>query len=345
MAKEIELAKLKEYLKFHDLGLSNTESLGLPVLQNALRSLNIQKHFTISDVYREHEKMREILGGLRNSATDQLKKLKKGIDRVRGSSSIRESVLSVVGGSGWYTTEQESESLVHVGKTVKHLKMTMDTIFTHMDEMVQLSKESIERWQEEHLIEMEVEATVMRNLIQGMQKGFEDKLWDQYSQSCDVKFEKLNEISSLRNDLEKDQGEFDFLRKKIPEVIMKLEDISVETEKHPEFTQRPTNLDSLKAPAAAEKSRQRSLAEENMHKQIGDLNLLVEDSQIAASIKEEVYKCFLRDLIRKKGSEADESNMEFHIMNGIYDIILTEAYITAERAFCTLNLKIQRWSV
>ncbi|MCD9646640.1 hypothetical protein HAX54_036650 [Datura stramonium] len=478
MAKEIELAKLKEYLKFHDLGLSNTESLGLPVLQNALRSLNIQKHFTISDVYREHEKMREILGGLRNSATDQLKKLKKGIDRVRGSSSIRRiGSGSGLVGLGGILREQESESLVHVGKTVKHLKMTMDTIFTHMDEMVQLSKESIERWQEEHLIEMEVEATVMRNLIQGMQKGFEDKLWDQYSQSCDAQIEKLNEISSLRNDLEvilkslssketerlslhgsqnvdhfhqkmssdhvtssksiwegngkledsksdipekfeaatlkhmsreemvdyfnnmmtkmkrehesiletktddyfslraeyltligrgsvvqhrKDQGEFDFLRKKIPEVIMKLEDISVETEKHPEFTQRPTNLDSLKGridtllsenhqlkdllrdkknevrflmsevSAAAEKSRQRSLAEENMHKQIGDLNLLVEDSQIAASIKEEVYKCFLRDLIRKKGSEADESNMEFHIMNGIYDIILTEAYITAE---------------
>ncbi|XP_059305124.1 WPP domain-associated protein-like [Lycium ferocissimum] len=478
MAKEIELTKVKDCLQFHDVGLSKTESLGSRVLQDELESLNFQKHFSLSDVFREHEKMREISGGLRNSAMDQLKKLKKGIDRVRGSNSIRRiGSGSELVGLGGILREQESESWVHVTKTVKHLKMTMDTIFTRMDEMVQLSKASVERWQEEHLIEVEVEAMVMRNLIQSMQEGFEDKLWDQCSQSCDAQIEKFNEISSLRNDLEvilksmssietgrltshgsqdvdyfhrkmssehltssksisegngkvegsksdipekfeaatlkhmsqeemvdyfndmmtkmkrehesilerktddyfalravyltligsgsvvpqkKDQGEFDFLRKKIPEVIMKLEDIFVETEKCPEFTQRAANLNNLKeridtlvsenrqlrdllrdkknevrfllseASAAAEKSLQHSLAEENMQKQIGDLNLVVEDSQISASVREEVYKCFLRDLIRKKGSEADESNMEFHIMNDIYDIILAKAYINAE---------------
>ncbi|KAG5620450.1 hypothetical protein H5410_005668 [Solanum commersonii] len=481
MAKEIELTKFKEYLQFHDVGLSKTESLGTPVLQDALESLNFQKHFTLSDVFREHEKTREILGGLRNSATDELKKLKNAIDRVRGSSSIRRICTgSELVGLGGILREREFESWVHVDKTVKHLKMIMDTIFSRMDGMVQLSKASIEWWQEEHLIEVEVEAMVMRNLIQSMQEGFEDKLWDQYGQSCDARIEKLNEISNLRNDLEvilkslssietqslishgsqdvdhfhrmmssehvtssksilegngkwedsksdipekfeaatlkhmsreemvdyfnnmmtkmkrehesvlekktddyfslraeyltligrgsvvqhkKDQGGFDFLRKKIPEVIMKLEDISVETEKCPEFTQRPTNLDSLKdridtilsenrqlrdllrdkknevrfllseVSAAAEKSLQHSLDEENMQKQIGDINLVVEDSQIAASIREEVYKCFLRDLIREKGNKADESNMEFHIMNDIYNIILTEAYITAESIY------------
>ncbi|KAK6796370.1 hypothetical protein RDI58_004071 [Solanum bulbocastanum] len=481
MAKEIELTKFKEYLQFHDVSLSKTGSLGTPVLQDALESLNFQKHFTLSDVFREHEETREILGALRNLATDELKKLKKGIDRVRGSSSIRRICSSSeLVGLGGILRERESESWVHVDKTVKHLKMIMDTIFTRMDGMVQLSKASIEWWQEEHLIEVEVEAMVMRNLIQSMQEGFEDKLWDQYSQSCDARIEKLSEISNLQNDLEvilkslssietqsltshgsqdvdhfhrmmssehvtssksilegngkwedsksdlpekfeaatlkhmsreemvdyfnnmmtkmkrehesvlekktddyfslraeyltligrgsvvqhkKDQGEFDFLRKKIPEVIMKLEDISVETERCPEITQRPTNLDSLKdridtilsenrqlrdllrdkknevrfllseVSAAAEKSLQHSLDEENMQKQIGDINLVVEDSQIAASIREEVYKCFLRDLIREKGSKADESKMEFHIMNDIYDIILTEAYITAENTY------------
>lgn len=124
MAKEIELTKLKEYLQFHNVGLSKTESLGSPVLQDVLESL---KH---SDVFWEHEKTREILGGLRNPATDELKKLKKAIHGVRGSSSIRRICSgSELVGLGGILRDQESESWVHVDKTVKHLKMIMDTIF------------------------------------------------------------------------------------------------------------------------------------------------------------------------------------------------------------------------
>nr|XP_009767962.1 PREDICTED: WPP domain-associated protein-like isoform X1 [Nicotiana sylvestris] len=478
ISKEMELAKLKEYLQFHDVGLSKTESLGSPVLGDELEGLNSQKHWTSSDVFLEHEKLREILDGLRNSTKDQFKKLKKGIDRVRGFSSFRRSgSCSELVGLGGILREKESESWVHVDKTLKNLKMTMEAIFIRMDEMIQLSKTSMGQWQEEHLIESELDAVVMQSLIRGMQEGFEDKLWDQYHQSRDIRIEKLNEISSLRNGIEiilkslsstetgrltlhgsqdvdhfhrkmssehvassksiweekgwledsksdipekfeaaslkhmsreemvdyfnnmmtkmkrehesilekktddyfalrreylnligrgsivphkTDQGEFDFLRKKIPEVILKLDDILVKNKNCPEFTQKAESLDNLKdridsllsenrqlnellrdkendvkcmlseISSAAEKSRQQSFAEVNMLKQIDDINLVVEDLQIAASVREEVYTCFLRDLIRKKGREADESSMEFHIMNGIYDIILREAYINAE---------------
>ncbi|KAF3625958.1 WPP domain-associated protein [Capsicum annuum] len=452
VAKEMELANLKEYLQIHDGGLGKTEfeSLGSPIFR---------KHMTLSDAFMEHDKMGDYLDGLRSLAKDEFKKLKKSIDELRGSNSIRNrSSCSEMEG-----IQQEKESGIwgQLDKTLDNLRTTVDTNFKRMDVMLQVSKTSLGQWQEEHLIKVELEAMVMRSVIQTVQEEFEYKLWDQYAKLCGDRNEKLNAISSLRTELDavlkslsssenghvtphgshdadfftrrtsgeyvtssksvwdgnemledsktdipenfdavslkhmskdeivtyfnnimtkmkrhhesilqkktdeyfhlraeylnlrggsvvphkKDKGESDILRKKIREIIFKLDDILVENEKHPAFTQEILSFGNLKdrldnllsenhqlrdllkdkknevkfllfqVSDASEKRLQHSLAEAEMQKQIGDLNLALEESQIEASAREDVYTCFLRDLSGGARNEAEELNLGFDMLN------------------------------
>ncbi|XP_060195878.1 WPP domain-associated protein-like [Lycium barbarum] len=470
VAKETELAKLKEYLQFHDGGLSKTESLGSPMSQDELESMNFREHMTLSDVFMEHGKMGDFLDELRSSAKDEFKKLKKSIDEFRGSKSIRNiSSRSEMVGLEGILQEKESGIWVRLDKTVNNLKMMVDTVFKQMDDMLQLSKTSLGQWQEEHLTQVEIEAMVMRSVIRTVQEDFEYKLCDQYAKFCGDRNGKLNDISSLRTELDavlkslsssetgymtfhgshdadvftrktssehvtssnwdgnekmedsktdipenfdaatlkhmskeemvtyfnnimtkmkrhhesilqkrtdeyfhlradylklrggsavphkKDKGESDILRKKIPEIIFKLDDILVENEKHPAFTQETLSFGNLKdrldsllsenhqlrdllkhkqvevksllsqVSDANEKRVQHSLVEADMLKQIGDLHLAMEDSLIEASVREEVYTCFLRDLSGGTRNEVEELNLGFDMHNDSND---TDAEIT-----------------
>ncbi|CAN4081968.1 unnamed protein product [Withania somnifera] len=463
VAKDVELANLKKSLQFHGGGLRKIEfrSLGSPMTQDELESTNFQKHMALSDVFMEHGKMGEFLDGLRSLAKDEFNKLKKSIDELRGSNPIRNrSSCSEMVGLGGILLEKESGIWVQLDKTLNNLRMMEDTIFKRMDLMLQLSKTSLGQWQEEHLIEVELEAMVMRNVIRMVQEEFEYKLCDQYAQLCGDRNEKLNAVSSLRTELDavlkslsssenmhvtphgshdadfstrrtsgecltssksvwdgnekledsktdipdnfdavtlkhmlrdemvtyfnnimtkmkrhhesilqkktdeyfhlraeylnlrggtavphkKDKGESDILRKKIPEIIFKLDDILVENEKHPAFTLEILNFGNLKdrldnllsenqqlrdllkdkknevkslssqVSDATEKRLQHSLAEADMLQQIGDLNLAMEESQIEASLMEDVYTCFLRDLCGRARNEVEELNLRFEML-------------------------------
>ncbi|XP_060194188.1 WPP domain-associated protein-like [Lycium barbarum] len=547
VAKETELAKLKDYLQSHDGGLSKIESFGSPMSQDELESMNFRKHMTLSDVFMEHGKMGDFLDRLRSSAKDEFKKLRKSIQ------------------------EKESGIWVQLDNTVNNLKMMVDTVFKRMDDMLQWSKTSLGQWQEEHLTQVEIEAMVMRSVIRTVQEDFEYKLWHQYAKLCGDRNEKLNDISSLRTELDavlkslsssetgymtshgshdadvftrktssehvtssnrdgnekmedsktdipenfdaatlkhmseeetvtyfsnimtkmkrhhesilqkktdeyfhrradylklrggsvvphkKDKGESDILRKKIPEIIFRLDDILVENEKHPASTPETLSFGNLKdrldsllsenhqlrdllkhkqvevksllsqvsdatekrldsllsenlqfrdllkdmqvevksllsqvsdanekgldsllsenhqlrdllkdtqvevksllsqvsdanekrldsllsenhqlrdllkdtqvevqsllsqVSDANEKRLQHSLAEADMLKQIGDLHLAMEDSLIEASVREEVYTCFLRDLSGGTRNEAEELNLGFELLNDSND--------------------------
>ncbi|KAJ8549302.1 hypothetical protein K7X08_033009 [Anisodus acutangulus] len=203
VAKEMELANLKEYLQFHDGGLRKTESFGSPVSQDERQSMNFRKHMTLSDVFMEHGKMGDFLDGLRNSAKDEFTKLKKSIDELRGSNSIRNmSSRSEMVGLEGILQEKESGSWVQLEKPLNNLKTMVDTIFKRMDDMLHLSKTSLGQWQEEHLTEVELEAMVMCSVIRTVQEDFEYELWDQYAKLCGDRNEKLNDISSLRMELD-----------------------------------------------------------------------------------------------------------------------------------------------
>ncbi|KAJ8549301.1 hypothetical protein K7X08_033008 [Anisodus acutangulus] len=143
----------------------------------------------------------------------------------------------------------------------------------------------------------------------------------------------------------KDKGESDILRKKIPEIIFKLDDILVENEKHPAFIQETLSFGNLKdrldsllsenhqlnellkdkknevksllpqVSDATEKRLQHSLAEADMLKEVGDLNLAMEESLMEASVREEVYKCFLRDLSWGTRNEVEVLSLGFDMLN------------------------------
>lgn len=458
-AKEMELAKLKEYLQFPDMNVNRVELLGSCTLSNGPK--NVQ-HFTFLYGFKEHDKIRNSLIGLKSSVKEQFKKLKKDIYGVRDRNSLRRiGSGSELVGLGGILQEKESGSWVHVDKALNNLKMTVDSIFVQVDDILQLSKASLVE-QEEKDLQGELEKMLMQNLLRSVLEDFENKLWDQNTQFCNRQIEKLTEISSLRADLDdilkslpstesghlishgsqdilrdhvvsskslcegngkvedsrtdvpdnfeaaqlkhltkedlvsyfnnmitkmkrdhesivqakteelftlkaeflrlRERGpsvphrkdkELDVVRKKIPEVICKLDGILLGNEKLPAITSKDENLCSLKnrlesllsenyrlkdslackknevkclssqVSDATEKMHKHSLAEEKMLRLIDNLNMVAEDVDIEASIREEVYKCFLKDL-------GEDSHMQLHMVQEIYDTIFRDAAMNAE---------------
>ncbi|KAK2991242.1 hypothetical protein RJ640_017999 [Escallonia rubra] len=173
-----------------------------------------------------------------------------------------------------------------------------------------------------------------------------------------LKAEYLKEKgSSLPHRKEK---EFEVLRKKIPEVISKLDDILVDNEKFPDFSNSGESPSSLKdrldglvsenrqlrdsltdkenkvrclssqVSDAAENILQSSLAEAHLQNLIGNLNAAVEDARMEVSVTEDVFKCVLRELSSQIKCNNDESQMELSMMQGIYEIVFREVALGAE---------------
>ncbi|KAI8001377.1 hypothetical protein LOK49_LG09G02435 [Camellia lanceoleosa] len=206
-AKELEVASLKERLHFHKLGADKSVSSGSPMAHREQRSLENGLYCSFPDAVVEHDKMRESLCSLRSVAMDQIKKLKKDIDSIRGCSSMRKiGSGSELVGLGGILPMEASESLVGVDKRLNTLKTTVDTICTQADDMVCLAKASLCEWQQEQEFQREVETMVMRSSIMSIHDEFEDKLWDQNAHLCGSQsvnwLERINEVSNLRKELD-----------------------------------------------------------------------------------------------------------------------------------------------
>ncbi|XP_022879371.1 WPP domain-associated protein-like isoform X2 [Olea europaea var. sylvestris] len=469
-AKDLEVAKLKErFLSFN---------LEPHVMPSNLENGNCRRCLILSDAYMNGDSIREFFCGLRNEAREQFEKVKKEIDGVRGCNNIKR----IGSGSqlvclGEILHEKQSESWLRVDRTLDHLKNTVDTMCTRVDDMLQLSKKSLVEWKQERHIQGEIEDMVMQSVIRNLQEEFEEKLMEQNAQFCGSPImnllEKFDDISSLRNKLDsilnllshpemelishgshdmdhihrkglsnhvklpttllegngkleasktdapenfehaqlkhlskeelvnyfndtitkmkrdhesalvqkteeyftlrrehlkqksffmsyrKDE-EFDVLRKKIPEIISKLDDVHLETEKFSALTNNADCLVNLKdrlnillcenrqlrdaltdkknevkcleaqVSDAARKILQHSTAEEDMLKLLGNLNSATEDTCIEALLTEEVYKCVLKELDGQMRRVTEDSNMEFLITMEVYEILLSGAAVPAE---------------
>ncbi|KAJ9163205.1 hypothetical protein P3X46_022901 [Hevea brasiliensis] len=185
------------------------------------------------------------------------------------------------------------------------------------------------------------------------------------------------EFFSLKREYLKERGssvpvrkdkEFDSLRKKIPEVILKLDGILMENEKLPSFSNNGDCLNNLKdrleslclenrqlrdllldkkkeikclssqVSDAAEKIQEHSLAEEKLSRMFEDLKCVIEDANIEASISDDLYKFLLKEMVNQMKSFIEELDIEHDIMDGIYEIIFKEATRNAEP---TGNLEIE----
>lgn len=150
--------------------------------------------------------------------------------------------------------------------------------------------------------------------------------------------------------------DFEMLRKKISEVILKLDGILTGSERLSEFCNHSRDiLDSLlsenhrlrgvlndkklevynlssQASDATKKLSQHSLAEDNLHKLIEHLKSCLEDAHIETSISEEVGKCTLRELTLRIKSDCEDLDMKSVIMQDIIRSIYVEAVHDAEVA-------------
>ncbi|KAI3466876.1 hypothetical protein Pfo_023539 [Paulownia fortunei] len=219
--------------------------------------------------------------------------------------------------------------------------------------------ESYDFQQLKHMSKEEL-VNYFNNIITKMRRDHESVLQQKTEEYFRLKREYLKERGSFVTH-RKDE-EFDVLRKKIPEVISKLEDFLLENERFPALTNNLESMGKLKHrlesllsenhqlrdclndkkneakclearfSGAVAELLQRSLAEENMLKLVENLKSAVEDSCMEASLNEEVYKSALREQIAQTRCDSEDSNMEFLMTREIYDIILREAAIPAETA-------------
>lgn len=206
-AKELEVASMKEILKFHNVGFDAIESFGSSMIENELGSIRSGRGVTFEEACSVHDEMRESLKGLRSMVREQFKNLKKGIDGARGCSSIKRinsgSELLGLGGILW---EKESEGWVDVNRILDSLKMTLENICYQADDMIRLSKSTLIQWHWERNLQEELESMVMHSSIQTIQEEFEQKLWSENalltgSQSVDW-IKKFSQISDVRKELD-----------------------------------------------------------------------------------------------------------------------------------------------
>lgn len=173
--------------------------------------------------------------------------------------------------------------------------------------------------------------------ITKMKRNHESVLQEKTEEYYSLKREYLREKDS--SNWRKDK-EFDALRKKIPEIIIKLDNILAENEKSPMVCDDHESICGLKVKAdnllfenrrlrsvlmdkrkevkclssqvsdAADKISHLSLAEENFSNQINKLKCDIEDVTVEASIREEVYKSILRELIGKTKCDIEDVAIE-----------------------------------
>ena len=209
--KELEVEKLKHMLHLNHVGADENESLGSALTHHESKSTSHHRMYcNCPDAFVEHDRMKESLGSLRNVAKEhleQFKKLKKAIDGVRGCSSIRKiNSGSELLGLGGILQEKASERWIDVDEILESLNASFDTVHERVEDMFELSRESLCSWQQEQEFKAEIEGMVIKNCIRSLQEGFEETLWDQNMQFGGYKnvnwLEKINDISSLRQELD-----------------------------------------------------------------------------------------------------------------------------------------------
>ncbi|KAL0542615.1 hypothetical protein IC582_017686 [Cucumis melo] len=209
--KELEVSELKKILQSYHLGPNseNTKFLAFPLRSCEPKCTEFDRNDSIRGAFFEHDGMTESMCSLRNTAKENLNKLKKEIDRIRGCNSIRNinSGSEFVGlGLGGLLQEKASSRCIDLDKIVDDLQDNLDTFYKQLEGILQLSKASLGQWQVEQEYLADIEGMVIRNYIWSIQQEFEEKLWDQnakiLSNERKISAEKMKEISCLRQELD-----------------------------------------------------------------------------------------------------------------------------------------------
>ncbi|KAL4291461.1 hypothetical protein GQ457_14G011510 [Hibiscus cannabinus] len=464
--KELELVRLKEMLKSYHVGPDENQLLS-PLLKNNEPKIEQLGGFSrLSDVLVEHDKILESFGRLKIAAEGQLKNLRKDIHQIRGHGPIRKinSVSGLVG-LGGILQENDPKKWIDVEKTLDSLRITLESVYEQVGNIVYTSKVSLSQWQQEQEYLEEVEHMVVTTCIQGLQEQLEERLQEQESLSNpesgtlnsqssleingnlsnnektdhlqqkvpgdhvsssislwegngkhgdlvitvpesldgthlihmtkeeliiffkvemtkmkrnhDYKLQEMTEkYFSLKREYLKEKGsslpsrkdnEFDVLKKKIPDVIVKLDRILVENEKVPLLGNNNDNLVILKDRCesllsenrqlrdslsdrkkevnhlssqlsdAMEKMSQYSFVKENLLERVENLESAIEGAHIQATINWDVYNCLIRGAISQIKWMSEDSEVK-HTVDGLCAIIYREAFTEAQEKLHDLSM-------
>lgn len=182
---------------------------------------------------------------------------------------------------------------------------------------------------------------------------------------------KEREKSSL---LKKDK-EFDILRRKIPDIILKLDDILLENEKLRSSGANDESLGTMRnrleslisenhhlkdllgekrkeikclssqVSSHSEKMSQHSLLLSKSLFTIEKIKCELQDAQFEASICEDIVKCFLREMMDQIRCATEESAMKYDIMQGIYETVFEGASFIGELASTPENDHLDEESI
>ncbi|XP_065847016.1 WPP domain-associated protein [Euphorbia lathyris] len=215
--KDLELKKLKETLPLYYVGSDGNESMRYSMKYDKPKSKIYGFHLTNTNSKGmvDHGKLPDSLEDLKFASKEQLRKLKKEIDKIKGSTSIRrkgsgcnllESSGSELLGLSHILPENVPNKWIDVDRALDGLRTTLEYICIQSEDVVCCSKSLLSDWQLEIEFQSEIEGMVIKNCIQSLQEDFEQRLWDHNSQSYGNEsanwLEIINEISSLRHELE-----------------------------------------------------------------------------------------------------------------------------------------------
>jgi hypothetical protein len=309
------------------------------VIQNCIRGLQEEFEQSLWD------QNTQFFGNVSASWLEKVKELsslRQELDAIAKSLFVSESGLLISHGS----FEHRKSSGHHVSNG-------------NHDESIITMPENLEAAQLKHMNREEL-FHYLKTEMTKMKRHHESKVQEMTEEIFSLKREYLKERgSSLPVRKDKD---LDILRKKIAEVILKLDDILVENEKVPSASNNAESLDNMKdrleslrlenhelrdllaqkkreikllssqVSDATEKMSQHSLTEVNLLRIITNLKSLIEDTHAETTISEDLHKILLKEFMGQIKCFTKESDLEYDFMEGIYEIIFREAAQNAKSA-------------
>ncbi|XP_038881885.1 WPP domain-associated protein [Benincasa hispida] len=193
-----------------------------------------------------------------------------------------------------------------------------------------------------------------------MSRNHESQVQEIIEENFTLKRELLKERE--KSSLLKKDKEFEILRRKIPDIILKLDDILLENEKLRSSGANDENLGTMRnrleslisenhhlkdllgekkkeikclssqVSSHAEKTSQHSLLLSKSLNTIEQIKCEMQDAQFEASVCEDIVKCSLREMMDQIRCATEESAMRYDIMQGIYETVFEGASCIGELA-------------
>ncbi|KAG4381354.1 hypothetical protein AAZX31_15G125000 [Glycine max] len=196
--------------------------------------------------------------------------------------------------------------------------------------------------------------------ITKMRRNHESQVQEKTEENFRLRRELLNlKERGSSFPLKKDK-EFELLKKKIPDVISKLNEILDGNEKVHQFSENIESLSSLKdrldflqlenhqlkdtlsdmkkefkslssqLSASVEKLSQQQLTQKNLLQTIQKLEDDIGDAHTQVSVIQDVYKCFFEDIVSEFRYSTEELHLKNSFMQEIYEVIFKEASHSAQ---------------